>query len=105
MKIVIELDEILYGEFLTYGIVGLNVDNQIEISKAIRNGTPLPEHHGDLIDKNDFIKNLRDSKKGFWRKKFFINGESTMESMAYEINDIKKILNDAPTIIEGSDPE
>lgn len=49
MKIVIELDEILYGEFLTYGIVGLNVDNQIEISKAIKNGTPLPEHHGLAI--------------------------------------------------------
>ena len=50
MQIVIELDEILYGEFLTYGIVGLNVDNQIEISKAIRKGKPLPEHHGRLID-------------------------------------------------------
>lgn len=83
MKIVIELDEILYGEFLTYGIVGLNVDNQIEISKAIRKGTPLPEHHGRLIDADALIFNAD----------------------YYEPLISKRDVDFAPTIIEGSDPD
>ena len=82
MEIVIELDEILYGEFLAYGIVGLNVDNQIEISKAIRKGTPLPKGHGRLIDESKITK---------W--------------CCMPINQLDGggIRTDAPTIIEGSE--
>lgn len=79
MKIVIELDEILYGEFLTYGIVGLDVDNQIEISKAIRKGTLLPKNHGRLIDAD------------------------VLTEKAPEIKEYLDVL--APTIIERSDSE
>lgn len=81
MKIVIELDEILYGEFLTYGIVGLNVDNQIEISKAIRKGKPLPKHHGRLIDAD-----------ALWKKWVFDNIG-------------KQEIDEAPTIIEADKEE
>lgn len=88
MKIVIELDEILYGEFLTYGIVGLNVDNQIEISKAIRKGTPLPEHHGRLIDADRVIAEMNDMKVGG-------------EVFTTAVNYVKLTMKDAPTIIEA----
>ena len=84
MEIVIELDEILYGEFLTYGIVGLNVDNQIEISKAIRKGTLLPKGHGRLIDESKITK---------WCY------------MSMNQLDVGGIRTDAPTIIEGSESE
>lgn len=97
MKIVIDIEQELYEEILSRKY------SKTRIEKAVAKGKPLPEHHGDLIDRNDLIKDFRDSKKGFWRKKHFIKGEATMESMAYEINDIKNILNDAPTIIEGSE--
>ena len=105
MQIVIDIDEDVFTRLFDNGTEDDEImnDDLFAIANSIRSGTPLPEHHGDLIDRNEFIKNLRDSKKGFWRKKFFVNGEATMESMAYEINDIKKMLNDAPTIIEGSE--
>ena len=89
MKIVIELDEILYGEFLTYGIVGLNVDNQIEISKAIRKGTLLPEHHGRLIDADALDLEKEVNMADDWKT-------------AHEIANCVKY---APTIIEGSESE
>lgn len=93
MKIVIELDEILYGEFLTYGIVGLNVDNQIEISKAIRKGTPLPEHHGRLIDEQD-ISPLYHCMSHIYCEHRDCNTCQFCCVTKYEVTD-------APTIIEG----
>lgn len=100
MKMVIDIPEDLYkaykGRPPMLGDEGMDM-----IAQSIATGTPLPKGHGDLIDRDDSIKCFRDSKKGFWRKKHFIKGEATMESMAYEINDIKNILNNAPTIIEA----
>ena len=50
------------------------------IADAIRNGTPLPEHHGRLIDADFVSKNA-----------------SSIRTMID--------VNNAPTIIEGSDSE
>jgi len=55
-QIVIDLDENIYTRLFDngedYTIVN---DDLFAIAKAIRNGTPLPEHHGDLKDA-DMIK-------------------------------------------------
>lgn len=50
MQVVIDIDENLYTRLLDNG----NID-AVDILKAcvaIRKGTPLPEGHGDLIDRN-----------------------------------------------------
>ena len=58
MQIVIEVDENIYTRLFDngedYTIVN---DDLFALAKAIRKGTPLPEHHGRLIDA-DFIKEL-----------------------------------------------
>lgn len=61
--------------------------------KIIANGTPLPEHHGDLVDRNSFeyLKTLNDA----------IHGKMSWSDA------IHKIRESAPTIIpatkEGAD--
>lgn len=83
MKIVIDIREEDYKAiakgYLPYGA----------IADAIKNGIPLPEHHGRLIDADalDFEEevNLADD----WRS----------------ANSIAQIVKDAPTIIERSDAE
>ena len=54
-----------------------------DILDAIKNGTPLPEHHGRLIDADALINSLGASDR--------------------DIYCIAVIEEDAPTIIEGSD--
>ena len=56
------------------------------IGEAIRNGTPLPEHHGRLIDA-DALEEYIQVDADEWDK----------YALAY--------VKDAPTIIEGSDNE
>lgn len=94
MKIVIELDEILYGEFLTYGIVGLDVDNQIEISKAIRKGTPLPEHHGRIGDLDAVMNDICNSINEMTKIGIGVDSE-------YLWRKLNDAIDNAPTIIEG----
>lgn len=73
MTIVIDIPEKTYSALThTEFDANLVVD---EMRKAIANGTPLPEHHGRLIDLNDLYD--------FDRRK----------------------VEYAPTIIEGSDSE
>ena len=59
-----------------------------ELHDAIRNGTPLPEHHGRLIDADALEKDTDYSNyDGYYH--------------AYSSN----AIYNAPTIIEGSDKE
>ena len=51
MQIVIEIDEHLYNNAVNDLLCG----NELLVF-AIKNGTPLPEHHGDLIDRNELLK-------------------------------------------------
>ena len=64
-----------------------------DILYAIRNGTPLPEHHGRLIDEQQII----DRFKPIERFKHWCVGTDGLFN----------VLSDAPTIIEaeGSDSE
>ena len=58
--------------------------------KAIKKGKPLPEHHGDLIDRNELLD-----------ESYQIDSMYCMYDEVVNVNDIKN----APTIIEGGDSE
>ena len=47
MKIVIDIDDRLYGSILLNCVYGYP-----SLTKAIKNGTPLPKGHGRLIDES-----------------------------------------------------
>ena len=52
MKIVIDIDDEVYKRFMD-DYVGCP-----DIIYAVRKGTPLPEHHGDLIDRRELKKEV-----------------------------------------------
>ena len=102
MKVVVNIPNWLYNAIMEHK----EPHYSKSLGEAVRDGTPIPKGHGDLIDKNDAIKSFgrNSNPKGFWRKKFFVKGEATMESLAYEINDIKSILNSVSPIV-GADKD
>lgn len=62
-----------------------------DLCEAIRNGTPLPEHHGRLIDEQSIIDRFKPVEKfKYWR---------------IGLDGLFNVLSDAPTIIEGSESE
>ena len=71
-----------------------------EVAKAIKNGTPLPEHHGDLIDRNELIKQygLENATK-YGNKGAEQQRHSYSTMMMYEIADM---IEDAETIIPAT---
>lgn len=58
MKIVIDIDENVFTRLFDNGIEDYAIvnDDLYAIAKSIRYCTPLPEHHGDLIDKSKIHK-------------------------------------------------
>lgn len=76
MEIVIDIDEEDWKDI--NDIHFIREDLKFKIGKAIMNGTPLPEHHGRLIDADAIPRHL--------------------------VRDIDEI-DKQPTIIEGSDAE
>lgn len=80
MKIVIDIDEKDY-QSMKNGHIPFSVFD------VLMSGTPLPEHHGRLIDA-DWVKNILDI--------YVIN---EYNGQFIRLNDIDSV----PTIIEGSD--
>lgn len=60
------------------------------LAECVRRGTPLPEHHGDLIDRRELKKEVYTTTE--W------NGD--IHRIIYEAS-----IDDAKPIIEGSDSE
>ena len=56
MKIVIDIDDNLYTRLFDNGVD--NYDDAADMATAIRKGTPLPEHHGRLIDADAIPRHL-----------------------------------------------
>ena len=81
MQIVINIPKKTYKEIQERNIITCGETFAQDLVRRIRNGTPLPEHHGRLID------------------------ESKITKCYMPINqlDVRGIRTDAPTIIEGSD--
>ena len=55
MRILIDLDPNIYTRLFDNGITVISFGDAIEVSRAIRKGTPLPEHHGDLKDVSKLV--------------------------------------------------
>lgn len=92
MKIVIDIDDNIYTRLFDNGVpidLTTTINDAEAIATAIRNGTPLPERHGRLIDADYLREDFKASKK-----------ISFAERM-----DISCIVDHSPTIIEGSDSE
>ena len=101
MKLVIDIDDNIYTRLFDNGVddpddpiddpidIATVINDTMDIQTAIRNGTPLPEHHGRLIDA-DWVKNTLDI--------YVIN---EYNGQFIRRNDIDTI----PTIIEGSNSE
>ncbi len=88
MKIVVDIDEDTYKD-IKKGIIYSSVrDVPQESVLAIANGTPLPEHHGRLIDADELYGD-------------FIDGTEGYDCQTWNRIEIGDIIEDAPTIIEG----
>ena len=85
VRVVVEIPKETYLEIRS----GFIARNAIESAEAIKNGTPLPAGHGDLIDRNKiaYMKAIHDLK---W-------GKITATECA------TKIKYSAPTIIEADE--
>ncbi len=87
MKIVIDIPNELYNEYVN---IQLHNGKSIvsNLLRAIQNGTPLPDHHGRIIDESQ-IRHI------VWRSEPELYGDRIIY--------VKE--TDAPTIIEGSESE
>lgn len=83
MQIVIDIDDVIYKDAVNSRVL---FDEYVtEVAIAIIDGTPLPERHGRLIDADDIA--LIDEE-------FYVPSDYYVAESA---------INDAPTIIEGSE--
>ena len=87
MTLVIDIDEDVYTRLFDNGIQDneIAVDDVCEMARALRLGTPLPEHHGRLISEEDMLSVILFSK-------LFDNAK---------VGEVKEVLLNIPTIIEG----
>ena len=54
MKLIIDISEEEYKRMIEQSVFGIMLSVW---KRAIKNGTPLPKGHGDLIDRKDLIEN------------------------------------------------
>lgn len=89
MKIVIDIDDNLYTRLFDNGVD--NYDDAVDMAKAIRKGTPLPEHHGRLKDIDAFITKVKADRK------------HSAYLRSWTADDVLNALDNsyAPTIIEA----
>ena len=88
MKIVIDIEEDYY-KIIQHDVEhGMNYKPYVLIAK----GTQLPKHHGRLIDADELYGD-------------FIDGTEGYDCQTWNRIEIGDIIEDAPTIIEGSDSE
>ena len=84
MQVVIDIPEDAYRQIRNWGVP--TDELRRKIYDIIDNGTPLPEHHGDLIDRQRLQREMEKDKR-----------------KAMSFVDLTDFVWLAPTIIEGSD--
>lgn len=99
MELVIKIDEELYNYMQTEEYdehLDKRFDSQIRF--AVKEGTPLPKHHGALKDENYFLSILRceDYETCTWRNCSECNREKCIK---------KQHVVGAPTIVKGEESE
>ena len=90
METVIKISDTLM-EYIVKGR-DLSEEQNYEMACAIVDGTPLPKNHGRLIDADELYGD-------------FIDGTEGYDCNTWNRIEIGDIIEDAPTIIEGSDSE
>lgn len=58
MEIVIKIPDFIYTEIRNITNTGIIEHNAKTLYNAIYHGTPLPENHGDLIDRNEVLDDI-----------------------------------------------
>lgn len=58
MEIVIKISKKKYNEIKEWTIISYGDSFVKDLIRRIKNGTPLPEHHGRLIDADALINSL-----------------------------------------------
>ena len=92
MQIVIDIDDIIYKDAVNSKVL---FDEYVsEVAIAIISGTPLPEHHGRLIDADMLEEKVEKHRN-------MLKISEYDRELVLHYTDIEM----APTIIEGSDPE
>lgn len=92
MQIMIDIPEEMYKEYMFVNLGRGNGKSIVyNLLKAIKKGTPLPEHHGRLIDEQQIIDRFKPIEK--------------FEHWRIGLDGLFNVLSDAQTIIEGSDSE
>ena len=86
MEIVIKIPDKMYEDAKN----GKDTGESWYITQVIKNGTPLPKRHGDLIDRNALITELETDYHG-----------TLTESGAHLFVGITNYIDDAETIIEA----
>lgn len=95
MKIVIDISDNLM-EYIVKGR-DLSEEQNDEMALAIANGTPLPEHHGRLIDGDKVLDEIE--------KQYPASVSETDKRKRYARLVYYWAVKSAPTIIEGSESE
>ena len=84
MQIVIDISKQVYNRICVIG----DIDGS-PVLKAIKNGTPLPEGHGRLIDTVKLKAKMFDlpqhANNGYWEG----------------VDDVGDLIDNAPTVLEG----
>jgi hypothetical protein len=95
MKLIIDISEDVYTRLFDNGIQDNEIatDDICEMARSLRQGTPLPKGHGDLIDRNDLLKHYDNTT--------YHNGIEERKIHFVQIG----YVNDAPTIIEADKAE
>ena len=91
MQLMIDIDQGIAEEIVLYERISKDYENTV--IDALRNGIPLPEHHGDLVDR-DAIEVLR---IGIIKREYDKGFDAGVSCM------VNRIL-ETPTIIEATEP-
>lgn len=96
MKLIIDISdktyEIIKNMVYFYNSQRSGREATKEILTAIKQGTPLPKYHGDLIDRDKLLNTLE--KLEWIRTNYSVDEDNT--------NILEDIINEEPTIIEAN---
>ena len=87
MEIVIKISEDTYKDIIKNGFI-YDEDNEV-VTHAIKNGTPLPEGHEDLIDRDEL------------KSKIMYAEDKAYETWDELYDCVLEDIENAPTIIEA----
>lgn len=102
MKIVIDIPEEFYQNSCETGFLCWEWMSMLELTNAIKNGTPLPKGHGRLIDADETLKAIDTwDKFGYTETGCFVREPKNDYVPYVYYEDMITSISNAPTIIEA----